>query len=29
MEEFKQKAINIYDAKPKLWLRYVDETFVL
>ncbi|XP_046397729.1 uncharacterized protein LOC124164448 [Ischnura elegans] len=29
MERFDQMAIGSYDKKPKLWLRYVDDTFVI
>lgn len=29
MEEFERKAVASFDFKPKVWLRYVDDTFVI
>ena len=29
MEEFENEALQKAGSKPRLWLRYVDETFVL
>ena len=29
MQEFESKAINPVPNSPRLWLRYVDDTFVL
>ncbi|XP_046406364.1 uncharacterized protein LOC124171266 [Ischnura elegans] len=29
MERFEAEAINTYDKKPKKWLRYVDDTFII
>lgn len=29
MEEFEMRAMNTYNLKPKMWLRYVDDTFVI
>ena len=29
MEKFKEKAINTAGYKPTVWLRYVDDTFVV
>ncbi|XP_046397983.1 uncharacterized protein LOC124164734 [Ischnura elegans] len=29
MEKFEAEAINTYDKKPKKWLRYVDDTFII
>ena len=29
MEEFEEEAIDTTRTKPALWLRYVDDTFVL
>lgn len=28
-EVFKVRAIEVYDLKAKMWLRYVDDTFVM
>ncbi|XP_046408752.1 uncharacterized protein LOC124173277 [Ischnura elegans] len=28
-ERFEAEAINTYDKKPKKWLRYVDDTFII
>ena len=29
MKEFEEEAIDTTQTKPALWLRYVDDTFVL
>ena len=29
VEEFEQLVINILDHRPKVWLRYVDDTFII
>ncbi|GJQ86455.1 hypothetical protein Trydic_g10362 [Trypoxylus dichotomus] len=29
MEEFERRAMDSYELKPKMWLRYVDDTFVI
>ena len=29
MEEFEQKALSLAQLKPKIWWRYVDDTFVV
>ena len=29
MENFEQRALEIYSLKPKVWIRYVDDTFVV
>ena len=29
MEEFEQLTINTSDHRPKVWLRYVDDTFII
>ncbi|GJQ71095.1 hypothetical protein Trydic_g1001 [Trypoxylus dichotomus] len=28
-EEFERRAMDSYELKPKMWLRYVDDTFVI
>lgn len=29
MEEFERNAVTSFKLKPKVWLRYVDDTFVI
>lgn len=29
IKQFKHTAMQTYDLQPKLWLRYIDDTFVI
>ena len=29
MEDFEERVLTLYKEKPTLWLRYVDDTFII